>query len=196
MKTAEEIIKEVQFLPTFLTDDDIKGMVKYAKRLKSGAILDVGTGWGKSMLTWALANPANTVYTCDPGSYPIYQRWASSTDDYQDKIEDLIDKFDLHNQVRFYLGRLDQFFDVYLGYKFDIIFFDNWPELNEMNSTIFFRKVINKLKPDGYIFFRNYGRADRKEYTQSIDEAIVDLIFEEKIGESRIYKKHKSLYKE
>src|SRR4051812_45290646 len=85
LDTLKEIVAD---MPSFITDEDLACYLKYANKV-DGIIVDLGTGWGKSAVALALANPMNTVITLDNGAYPIYQQWASNIPEYSRKLNDI-----------------------------------------------------------------------------------------------------------
>src|SRR3990167_4734352 len=111
--TEEEVIAKAQTMKSFITDDDIKCYYKYANLINHGIILDLGTGWGKSMIALGLSNESNRVISCDTGSYPIAQNWAEDEIEYEEKINKIIKDFNLMNNVGFVLGAAEDFVPQY-----------------------------------------------------------------------------------
>ena len=184
----EEIVQAVEFLPTYMPEDDIKCLYKYANLVKDGLIVDVGTGWGKSMLVLALSNKKNQVITCDPGDYPIAMNWAKDIEEYTQKIEKIIMDFDLKSNIQFFPDRAEDFTDR-LVEGADMIHFDNWPEISGVDTTDLLKEYIDQLLYGGYFLARNYGRGDRQAYTDSVDKATEDLRKIETIGLITVFQK-------
>lgn len=149
---AEEIKKKLSDLPIFILDDDIKIYQMYMSSLASDAkVLDLGTGWGKSVLAMALSNLQTNITTIDTGEYQIANNWADNQQDYQVKINQQFAKYGVSN-IHFTLA------DV-LTYpiekeSFDLIHMD-------MVVTIeakILERFLPALKKGGIFLIRNYQR--------------------------------------
>ncbi len=185
---VEEIIQAVSILPTFMPDDDIRGYYKYANLIHQGTIVDLGTGWGKSMAVLGLSNKENEIITCDPGDYPIYQNWVSGVDDYIVKINQIITDFSLNENVYFFPTTADELFEQLVD-DIDLLHIDSWAEIRSIDTSEFLRKWIDKVLIGGYLLFRNYGRSDTEGWTKSIDKVTKDLKKIERIGLISIWQK-------
>ncbi len=185
--SVEEIIDKVSSLSSFILDDDIKVYYKYANLINDGLIVDLGTGWGKSMISLALSNPSNEVITCDPGNYPIAMNWAKNGKEYTKKIEKLVSDFGLDN-VDFYLGEAEELVEHELG-EIDILHIDNWSEINSIDSTDLLKAWISKVKKGGYLLFRNYDRGDREFWTSSINNVTNGLKRFDELGLVAVFQK-------
>jgi hypothetical protein len=185
--TLEEITKAVEVLPTYMFEDDISCFYKYANLIHGGIICDVGTGWGKSMAVLGMANSENDVITCDPGDYPVAMNWATDNTHYTYRIQEIIRNFHLEAVVDFKLMGIQQLLPDLP--QVDILHFDNWPELNGADATELLQQCIAKIKIGGYLLFRNYGRGDRSELTESADRATVGMKEIEQIGLIKVYQK-------
>lgn len=186
--TLEEIIKQVSYLPTFMHEDDMGCYFKYANQFNNGIIVDLGTGWGKSMLSLALSNETNQVISCDSGSYPVYQGWASDKKDYQNKIQELIAKNNLVGKVQFFLEDAELVLDRVID-SIDLFHIDNWLEINQTDSSSLLESWIDKVKLGGYLLMRNYGHGDRQPYTDSVDKATKGLTKIETMGLVTVFQK-------
>ena len=76
MAKIEEILEKIKHIPSNVSDDDTRMHVKYLADLPEEAIiLDFGTGWGKLVISIALACPQATIFTFDPGTpYQNYEK--------------------------------------------------------------------------------------------------------------------------
>lgn len=90
----EQILEKIKDIPSNVLDQDSEMHVKYLSSLPDiPLILDFGTGWGKLVISIALACPQADIYTFDPGT--PYQ-------DYEPKVrENLISHLgkDLHFEI-------------------------------------------------------------------------------------------------
>lgn len=73
--TIEEILEKIKDIPSNVKDEDSLMHVKYLQGLQGKPlILDFGTGWGKLVISIALACPQAEIYTFDPGTpYQEYE---------------------------------------------------------------------------------------------------------------------------
>lgn len=186
--TLEEIKTAVSPIPSFITDDDLACYYKYANLLKEGSlIIDLGTGWGKSMLALALSSSRNVVFSCDSGHYPIYMKWAEDTTSYEEQIDKLIQEHGLEKRVSFYLQTAEEFVELLLAPS--LVHIDNWAEINNTDSNFLLSKWIDKLRVGGYLLCRNYGRGDREGWTASVDRATAKMTRIEQMGLITIFQK-------
>ena len=92
--TTEEILEAIKDIPSNVADLDSYLHVKYLSNLpNTPLILDFGTGWGKLVISIALACPQADIYTFDPGT--PYQ-------DYEPKVRKILDDHlgkDLHFEI-------------------------------------------------------------------------------------------------
>ena len=186
--SLEEIIQAVSFLPTFMPEEDIECLYKYANLINHGVIVDVGTGWGKSMLILGLSNRKNQVITCDPGDYPIHQNWAEDLKDYKQKINKIIIDFDLKSNIQFFPDKAEDLINR-LVEEIDIIHFDNWAEISNTDTSALLKEYVDKLLYGGYFLARNYDRGDRQPYTDSVDKATKGLKKIETMGLITVWQK-------
>lgn len=168
--TLEKIQLLVDDIPSFITEGAINCYYKYANLINKGEILDIGTGWGKSLVALAKSNPSNHVVSVDPGYSPVGNSWASDLIDYEKKIKKLL-KVKKVSNVTFIRNDIESVIGNYPDETFDILHLDNWPEINGVDSTDMFRRWFKKVKKGGYILARNYGHASRLPYTYSLDKA-------------------------
>ncbi len=67
--TREEILEAIKDIPSNVADEDTFMHIKYLSDLPGNPlILDFGTGWGKLVISIALACPQAEIYTFDPGT--------------------------------------------------------------------------------------------------------------------------------
>lgn len=67
--TVEQILEAIKDIPSNVADQDTVMHVKYLSDLPGNPlILDFGTGWGKLIISIALACPQAEIYTFDPGT--------------------------------------------------------------------------------------------------------------------------------
>jgi hypothetical protein len=187
LKTLEQIIEIVSVLPSYIQNADIECYYEYANLFQNGLIVDLGTGWGKSMSALALANESNQIITCDPGDYPIATNWAKDVEDYTDKIIKIIDDFNLDN-VNFYPETAEELLTHSLR-PVNLLHMDNWSEINSIDCSKLLKVWVAKIIDGGYMIFRNYGRGDRPDWTKSVDAATEGLKMLETHGEIIIYQK-------
>lgn len=186
--TCEEVKEAVSNIPTFITDEDIECYFKYANKFDYGWILDLGTGWGKSMLSLALSNKTNAVISCDPGDYPIYQNWAKDTKEYGEKINKLIEDNDLVGVVTFYPIEAKSMVNL-IDTRINLIHIDNWVEINNTDSSPLLDKCVDLLFKDGYLLVRNYGRSDREGWNESVGKITGKLKRIETMGLITVFQK-------
>ncbi len=68
--TVEEVLEKIADIPSNVKDGDTSLHVKYLADLPGNPlILDFGTGWGKLVISIALACPQAEIYTFDPSRY-------------------------------------------------------------------------------------------------------------------------------
>ncbi|MDO8639193.1 MAG: hypothetical protein Q7R43_06465, partial [Candidatus Daviesbacteria bacterium] len=66
--TIEEVLEKIKDIPSNVLDEDTEMHLKYLSNLPDvPLILDFGTGWGKLIISIALACPQADIYTFDPG---------------------------------------------------------------------------------------------------------------------------------
>lgn len=184
----EEVIAKVAKLPSFITDGDIECYYKYANLISNGLIVDLGTGWGKSMLSLALSNSTNQIITADPGIAPISSNWAKDIKDYVQKIEGIIEENNLKSNIIFFPISGEELLDKVID-KIDILHIDNWVEINQTDSTAFFKLWFSRVKDGGYLLIRNYGYGDREPYTKSVERAMEGLKKIEQMGLITVWQK-------
>lgn len=72
---VEQILEKIKDIPSNVADEDSMMHFKYLHNLPdTPLILDFGTGWGKLVISIALACPQADIYTFDPGTpYQDYE---------------------------------------------------------------------------------------------------------------------------
>lgn len=184
----DEVLAKTEEIKSFILDDDIRTYYKYANLVNNGLIVDLGTGWGKSMLSLALSNPTNQIITVDPGIAPISMNWAKDTEDYTQKIEGIIEENNLKSNIAFFPISGEDLLDKVIE-KIDILHIDNWVEINQTDSTAFFKQWLKRVKDGGYLLIRNYGYGDREPYTDSVNRAMAGLEKIEQMGLITVWRK-------
>lgn len=73
--TYEQILDKIKDIPSNVQSEDTLMHVKYLQPLEGHPLLlDFGTGWGKLVISMALACPQAEIYTFDPGTpYQEYE---------------------------------------------------------------------------------------------------------------------------
>ena len=149
---AEEVILKVKDMISYIIDDDIRIYHKYMSQLKPNSfVIDLATGWGKSVVAMALSNPNVIIFTIDNGDQPKVNNWAKDLVDYKTKINDEFKKHNVWN-VLFKIG--DFLTDKVPFEKYDLISFDT-PIPHE--KTVL-KRWLRSLKPGGIALVRNYKR--------------------------------------
>ena len=186
--TLDDIKKKIIELPTFITDGDLECYYKYANLINNGLIVDLGTGWGKSMLSLAYSNSTNRIITCDPGNILIYTGWSKTPIGYEKRINEMIEEAGFKDKIRFYLATAEDMLERIIE-PVDILHIDSWVEIRNVDSTEFLKKWADKVKKGGYLLMRNYGYADRQPFTDSVDRAMVGLKQIEQMGLITVFQK-------
>ncbi len=67
--TVQAILEKIKDIPSNVRDEDSEMHLKYLSTLPGNPLLlDFGTGWGKLVISMALACPQAEIYTFDPGT--------------------------------------------------------------------------------------------------------------------------------
>ena len=115
MAKIEEILEKIKDIPSNVLDQDSEIHVKYLSDLPDiPLILDFGTGWGKLVISIALACPQADIYTFDPGI--PYTPGGVDVYIYADKVRQILNLHlgkDLHFEINdSYKHQWDQPLDV------------------------------------------------------------------------------------
>jgi len=101
MITTEEVLDKIKDIPSNVKDGDSALHVKYLSNLPDNPlILDFGTGWGKLIVSIALACPQAEIYTFDPGLPYVNDK--KDILDYENKVKSILISHlgkDLHFQI-------------------------------------------------------------------------------------------------
>lgn len=149
---AEEIIAKVSDIPSsYVLDDDIRLYQKYLSLLPNGSrVLDLGTGWGKSVVAMALSNPNVEITTIDDGSYPVYQKWSTQ----ETYLERLNQRFQDHGVTNIKAVQGDLLTMPLPTEDFDLLHLDM---MGETEAEVL-KRWLPKLKNNGYALIRNFKR--------------------------------------
>lgn len=94
MAKVEEILDKIKHIPSNVADADSLIHVKYLADLPDNPlILDFGTGWGKLVISIALACPQATIFTFDPGT--PYQNYEEIVTKYLEPFSNI--NFEINN---------------------------------------------------------------------------------------------------
>lgn len=151
---AKDVTEKLKSLEVFVTDGDIRIYHKYMNLLsKDARVIDLGTGWGKSVIAMALCcDNKIPIDTYDDGSYPIAMKW--STDD--NYIDELCNQFKKYGAENIFINQCNLLSDnaFWDGKQYDLLHLDIMQEAE--------RQILNKwlpsLKPGGIALVRNYKR--------------------------------------
>lgn len=177
--TPEELIKAVDDLPSYILGKDIELYHKYANLFEKPLIFDACTGYGKSAVALALANPNGVVITVDNGDAPVAREWTESLDAYTPMIEATLEKHHVDN-VNFILG--DVYNEFVKGLDYDIVHID----IEASEEPKFLEFCIPYVADGGYILIRNFNRF-KEEADLIVEKA--ELKFIEAGGVIRVYQK-------
>lgn len=180
MNTFEHIKQEVENIPSYILDDDIRLYIKFGELVpENGTILDVGTGLGKSMLCLALAAPQAMVFTFDDAKYVIGRNWAKDLADYDEQIMKLIDDRHLTNVV-FAIEDVLEDGVIPLLESIDMLHIDCEDGIEQ--------KVLAKFLPyvnqGGIILMRNYDRCSK-----DVDNLCLGCEYLEQKGKIQVIRK-------
>jgi predicted O-methyltransferase YrrM len=173
--TAEEVIKSVSSIPSYILDDDIKLYHQYASKLgKDDLIVDVGTGLGKSAYALALSTEA-MVLSFDTGEYPLARNWATSMDAYIEMIEKGAKERGIDN-LNFFVNDITT-----VPFNPISLFHLDAEKLIEENILEY---ILPFVKQDGILLIRNYDRCK-----EEIDRICKSYLYLENKGKIQVIKK-------
>lgn len=173
--TAEEIIKAVSGLPSYILDDDIRLYHETISPLPVGSrVLELGTGWGKSAAAMALCNPDVTIYTIDNGHDPLtHNNRFKDIEDYKAQLLNIFDSLKIKN-IDLIIGDLETL-PVPVE-EFDVLHVD----LSVDTEVPMTRRWITSLNRGGVFLNRNYDR-----HYPEFDQIVLDRVFIKKWGQIR-----------
>ena len=153
--TTEEILEKIKDIPSNVADQDTELHVKYLSELLGNPlILDFGTGWGKLVISIALACPQAEIFTFDPGT---------PYNDYEPQVRKyLVD----------HLGK-DLHFEINDSYKhqwdklLDVLSIDSSHTYEDTKHEI--EKYWSFVKPNGLILMHDYI-VDHVDVKKAVDE--------------------------
>ena len=151
----EQILEKIKDIPSNVLDDDTRIHLKYLSNLPGNPlILDFGTGWGKLVISIALACPQAEIYTFDPGT--PYQ-------DYEPKVR---------KNLMSHLGK-DLHFQINDSYKhiwdrpLDVLSIDASHSYEDTKHEV--EKYYPYVKSGGLILMHDYV-IERVDVKKAVDE--------------------------
>lgn len=165
-------------LEVYVLPDDIRLYQKYVYPLEKGSkIMDLGTGWGKSVLAMALSNPGVDIWTIDTSEHPIANNFARDQFDY---IKNIIERFRSYGVFNIY-PILNNVMGIEVPIRyFDVLSVDLHLDMEQQGLQQWYPSV----KHGGIIFARNHIRYPKLAAELFKRDTLLD-----EAGEIRVYKK-------
>ena len=172
--TVEQILEAIKDIPSNVADQDTVMHVKYLSDLPirqtqgepgNPLILDFGTGWGKLIISIALACPQAEIYTFDPGI--PYTPGGGDVYIYADKVRQILNN---------HLGK-DLHFHINDSYKhewdreLDVLSIDASHTYEDTKHEI--EKYWSFVKSGGLILMHDYI-VERVGVKQAVDEYMAE----------------------
>lgn len=172
---TQRIIELVSDIHSYVLDDDIDIYNQYVSKLPDfSKIIDLGTGYGKSAIAMALANPTVSIVTIDDGSMPLSNNFSLDVENYRQVLEDSFREHGVKN-IHLDIGDIIKLSGMYQNESFDLLHIDMMEPV-EMET---FRLWLPKLKRGGIALIRNFQR-NRQGFLRILEEQKYKEIIAEK----------------
>lgn len=163
--TYEQILEAIKDIPSNVRDEDSLMHVKYLQDLPEHPyLLDFGTGWGKLVVSMALACPQAHIETFDTGK-PYGPEWPEELTKILESHVNLIPRNGS------FINYCDNSYDNLWNKPLDVLSIDSSHTYEDTKHEV--EKYYPFVKPGGLIFMHDYN-VESVGVKQAVDEYLVD----------------------